>query len=64
MKVAFKDKARADEKTQHTRQYVSILKRLATPQRPIRTWKRMKKHQFREDLYFRLNVTTMNHASS
>jgi len=29
--ITFKDKARADEKAQHTREYVSILKRLATP---------------------------------
>jgi hypothetical protein len=27
----FKDKARADEKAQHTREYVSILRRSATP---------------------------------
>jgi hypothetical protein len=31
MQITFKDKARADEKAQHTREYVSILKRLATP---------------------------------
>jgi hypothetical protein len=31
MQIAFKDKARADEKAQHTWEYVSILKRLATP---------------------------------
>jgi hypothetical protein len=31
MQITFKDKARADEKAQHTRKYVSILKRLATP---------------------------------
>jgi len=30
MQVTFKDKARADEKTEHTWEYVSILKRLAT----------------------------------
>jgi hypothetical protein len=30
MRITFKDKARADEKAQHTREYVSILKRLAT----------------------------------
>jgi hypothetical protein len=31
MQIAFKDKARADEKAQHTKEYVSILKRLSTP---------------------------------
>jgi hypothetical protein len=31
MQITFKDKARADEKAQHTWEYVSILKRLATP---------------------------------
>jgi hypothetical protein len=31
MQIAFKDKARADEKAQYTSEYVSILKRLATP---------------------------------
>jgi hypothetical protein len=32
MQITFKDKARADEKAQHTRGvYVNILKRLATP---------------------------------
>ena len=32
MQITFKDKARADEKAQHTwGKYVSILKRLATP---------------------------------
>jgi hypothetical protein len=31
MQITFKDKALADEKAQHTRAYVSILKRLATP---------------------------------
>jgi ATP-dependent Zn protease len=31
MQITFKDKAWADEKAQHTREYVSILKRLATP---------------------------------
>jgi hypothetical protein len=31
MKIAFKDKARADERAQHTSEYVSILKRHATP---------------------------------
>jgi hypothetical protein len=30
MQIAFKDKARADEKAQHTREYVSILRRAAT----------------------------------
>ena len=30
MQITFKDKARADEKAQHTCEYVSILKRLAT----------------------------------
>jgi hypothetical protein len=29
--IMFKDKARADEKAEHTSEYVSILKRLATP---------------------------------
>jgi hypothetical protein len=29
--ITFKDKARADEKAQHTREYVSILRRSATP---------------------------------
>jgi hypothetical protein len=29
--ITFKDKARADEEAQHTWEYVSILKRLATP---------------------------------
>jgi hypothetical protein len=28
--IAFEGKARADEKAQHTRQYVSILKRFST----------------------------------
>jgi hypothetical protein len=32
MQITFKDKARADEKAQHTWEYVSILKRLATPE--------------------------------
>jgi hypothetical protein len=31
MQITFKDKARADEKAQHTGEYVSILRRLATP---------------------------------
>jgi hypothetical protein len=31
MQIAFKDKAQADEKAEHTWEYVSILKRLATP---------------------------------
>jgi hypothetical protein len=31
MQITFKDKARADEKAQHTREYVSILRRSATP---------------------------------
>jgi hypothetical protein len=31
MQITFKDKARADEKAQHTQEYVIILKRLATP---------------------------------
>jgi hypothetical protein len=31
MQITFKDKARADEKAEHTWEYVSILKRLATP---------------------------------
>jgi hypothetical protein len=31
MQITFKDKARADEEAQHTWEYVSILKRLATP---------------------------------
>jgi len=31
MQITFKDKARTDEKAQHTGEYVSILKRLATP---------------------------------
>jgi len=31
MQITFKDKARADEKAEHTSEYVSILKRLATP---------------------------------
>ena len=31
MQITFKDKARADEKAEHTCEYVSILKRLATP---------------------------------
>jgi hypothetical protein len=30
MQITFKDKARADEKEEHTWEYVSILKRLAT----------------------------------
>jgi hypothetical protein len=30
MQITFKDKARADEKAQHTWEYVSILKRLTT----------------------------------
>jgi hypothetical protein len=31
MQITFKDKARADEKAQHTWEYESILKRLAAP---------------------------------
>jgi hypothetical protein len=31
MRITFKDKALADEKAEHTREYVSILKRLETP---------------------------------
>jgi hypothetical protein len=31
MQIASKDKARADEKAQHTWEYVSILRRAATP---------------------------------
>jgi hypothetical protein len=31
MQIAFKDKARSDEKAEHTREYVSILRRSATP---------------------------------
>jgi len=31
MQITFKDKARADEKAEHTWEYVNILKRLATP---------------------------------
>jgi hypothetical protein len=31
MQITFKDKARADEKAQHTWEYVSILRRSATP---------------------------------
>jgi len=31
MQITFKDKARADEKVEHPWEYVSILKRLATP---------------------------------
>jgi ATP-dependent Zn protease len=31
MQIMFKDKAGADEKAEHTCEYVSILKRLATP---------------------------------
>jgi len=30
IQIVFKDKARVDEKAQHTWEYVSILKRLAT----------------------------------
>jgi hypothetical protein len=30
MQITFKDKARADEKTEHTREYVNILRRPAT----------------------------------
>jgi hypothetical protein len=30
MQITFKDKARADEKAEHTRQYVSTLRRPAT----------------------------------
>ncbi len=36
MRITFKDKARADEKAQHTWEYVSILKRLATPYLGVR----------------------------
>ena len=31
MQITFKDKAKVDEKAEHTWEYVSILKRLATP---------------------------------
>jgi hypothetical protein len=31
MQITFKDKARADEKAEHTCEYVSILRRPATP---------------------------------
>jgi hypothetical protein len=31
MQITFKDKALADEKAEHTREYVSILRRSATP---------------------------------
>ncbi len=31
MQITFKDKARADEKAEHTQEYVSILRRPATP---------------------------------
>ncbi|MBU0767916.1 MAG: hypothetical protein KJ687_02320, partial [Proteobacteria bacterium] len=31
VQITFKDKARVDEKVEHTWEYVSILKRLATP---------------------------------
>jgi hypothetical protein len=31
MQITFEDKARADEKAEHTRKYVSILRRSATP---------------------------------
>jgi hypothetical protein len=31
MQITFKDKARADEKAEHTWEYVSILKRFAKP---------------------------------
>jgi len=31
MQLRFKDKAGTDEKAEHTLEYVSILKRLATP---------------------------------
>jgi hypothetical protein len=31
MQITFKDKARAYEKEEHTREYVSILRRSATP---------------------------------
>jgi hypothetical protein len=34
--IMFESKAQADEKAQHTWQYVSILKRLATPLSDIR----------------------------
>ena len=36
MQITFKDKARADEKAEHTSEYVSILKRLATPYLGVR----------------------------
>jgi hypothetical protein len=31
MQITLKDEARIDEKAQHTREYVSILRRSATP---------------------------------
>jgi hypothetical protein len=31
MQITFKDKARTDEKAEHTREYVSILRRSTTP---------------------------------
>jgi hypothetical protein len=34
--IAFDDKARADEKAQHTREYVSILKRFSTQPSGVR----------------------------
>ena len=36
MQITLKDKARADEKAQHTWEYVSILRRLATPKFGVR----------------------------
>jgi len=36
IKITFKDKARADEKAEHTCEYVSILKRFATPYLGVR----------------------------
>jgi hypothetical protein len=36
MQITFKDKARADEKAQHTWEYVSILRRSATPYLGVR----------------------------
>jgi len=36
MQITFKDKARADEKAEHTREYVSILRRSATPYLGVR----------------------------
>jgi len=36
MQITFKDKAQAEEKAEHTWEYVSILKRLATPYLGVR----------------------------